>query len=90
MAKIKNIFFNIDATDIGYGCSMNGIHPTGIVTIGNVYFIKLNNSINENNPKFNTLIFLPFIIISIFTYIITMLNDLYTNFFCCNKKQTNY
>ena len=67
---------------------MNGIHPTGIVTIGNVYFIKLNNSINENNPKFNTLIFLPFIIISIFTYIITMIQYLHINT-CCSYKQSS-
>lgn len=63
----------MDATDTGYGFSMNGIQPTGIVTIGNICFIKLNKSINENNIRFNILTFLLFIIILIFSYIIAMI-----------------
>ena len=39
----------MDATDTGYGFSMNGIQPIGTITTGNRYFVKLNKSMNENN-----------------------------------------
>ena len=45
----------MDATDTGYGFSMNGIQPIGTITTGNRYFVKLNKSMNENNTRFNTL-----------------------------------
>ena len=48
----------MDATDTGYGFSMNGIQPIGTITTGNRYFVKLNKSMNENNTRFNTLNFL--------------------------------
>ena len=44
----------MDATDTGYGFSMNGIQPIGTITTGNRYFVKLNKSMNENNTRFNT------------------------------------
>lgn len=56
----------MDATDIGYGFSMNGIQPTGTITTGNIYFVTLNKSMNDNNTRFNTLIFLSVIVILIF------------------------
>ena len=43
----------MDATDTGYGFSMNGIQPIGTITTGNRYFVKLNKSMNENNTRFN-------------------------------------
>ena len=46
----------MDATDTGYGFSMNGIQPIGTITTGNRYFVKLNKSMNENNTRFNTYI----------------------------------
>ena len=36
----------MDATDTGYGFSMNGIQPIGTITTGNRYFVKLNKSMN--------------------------------------------
>lgn len=63
----------MDATDTGYGFSMNGIQPIGTITTGNRYFVKLNKSMNENNTRFNTLNFLSVIIILIFLYLLLYL-----------------
>ena len=66
----------MDATDTGYGFSMNGIQPIGTITTGNRYFVKLNKSMNENNTRFNTLNFLfchNHINFSIFTIILISL-----------------
>lgn len=66
----------MDATDTGYGFSMNGIQPIGTITTGNRYFVKLNRSMNENNTRFNTLNFFVchnHINFSIFTIILISL-----------------
>ena len=66
----------MDATDTGYGFSMNGIQPIGTITTGNRYFVKLNKSMNENNTRFNTLNFFGchnHINFSIFTIILISL-----------------
>ena len=67
----------MDATDTGYGFSMNGIQPIGTITTGNRYFVKLNKSMNENNTRFNTLNFFVchnHINFSIFTYVLKFSN----------------